>query len=205
MQPHMAVVPYQGHGASRAGCRCWPGECCTTHYSGHCAQQVLPTPSLPQVAIPNNIEDRLRALEGDKDQLHIQVTVLSDQVENQTDKITDLERVLDDKQGVLQKTEDVLARELLEKSALETARLGLLSEITDMRLRQTATERENQELRRRLQKSLHLSDASLERWESAGPPYSPAAARGRCRQGCSAPAGLRRPGRPRPPGAPGLM
>ena len=115
------------------------------------------------MAIPNNIEDRLRALEGDKDQLHIQVTVLSDQVENQTDKITDLERVLDDKQGVLLKTEDVLARELLEKSALETARLGLLSEITDMRLRQTATERENLELRRRLQKSLHLSDASLER------------------------------------------
>ena len=44
--------------------------------------------------------------------------------------------MLDDKQGALQKTEDVLARELLEKSALETARLGLLSEITDMRLRQ---------------------------------------------------------------------
>ena len=65
-----------------------------------------------------------------------QVTVLSDQVESQTEKITDLERVLDDKQGTLQKTEDVLARELLEKSALETARLGLLSEITDMRLRQ---------------------------------------------------------------------
>lgn len=97
-----------------------------------------------------NIEERLRALEGDKDQLHIQVkasktnkdinpfqvTVLSDQVESQTEKITDLERVLDDKQGTLQKTEDVLARELLEKSALETARLGLLSEITDMRLRQ---------------------------------------------------------------------
>ena len=100
-----------------------------------------------------NIEERLRALEGDKDQLHIQVqapnnkkniwsmdpfqvTVLSDQVESQTEKITDLERVLDDKQGTLQKTEDVLARELLEKSALEAARLGLLSEITDMRLRQ---------------------------------------------------------------------
>ena len=66
----------------------------------------------------------------------LQVTVLSDQVESQTEKITDLERVLDDKQGTLQKTEDVLARELLEKSALETARLGLLSEITDMRLRQ---------------------------------------------------------------------
>ena len=62
--------------------------------------------------------------------------MLSDQVESQTEKITDLERVLDDKQGALQKTEDVLARELLEKSALETARLGLLSEITDMRLRQ---------------------------------------------------------------------
>ena len=148
MQQHLSVVPYQGHGSGRPhGCGYCPGECCAPFYPSHCSQQSL------QVALPmtsTNIEERLRALEGDKDQLHIQVkasktnkdinpfqvTVLSDQVESQTEKITDLERVLDDKQGTLQKTEDVLARELLEKSALETARLGLLSEITDMRLRQ---------------------------------------------------------------------
>ena len=146
MQQHLSVVPYQGHGSGRPhGCGYCPGECCAPFYPNHCSQQSL------QVALPmpTNIEERLRALEGDKDQLHIQVedpkkrhnnpfqvTVLSDQVESQTEKISDLERVLDDKQGTLQKTEDVLARELLEKSALETARLGLLSEITDMRLRQ---------------------------------------------------------------------
>ena len=62
--------------------------------------------------------------------------MLSDQVDSQTEKITDLERVLDSKADVLKKTEDVLSREMLEKSALETARLGLLTEITDMRMRQ---------------------------------------------------------------------
>ena len=47
-----------------------PGECCAPFYPSHCSQQSL------QVALPmtsTNIEERLRALEGDKDQLHIQV------------------------------------------------------------------------------------------------------------------------------------
>ncbi len=45
------------------------------------------------------------------------VAVLSDQIENQTEKITDLERILDDKKEVLKKTEELLQREMLNRYA----------------------------------------------------------------------------------------
>ena len=74
MQQHLSVVPYQGHGSGRPhGCGYCSGDCCAPFYPSHCSQQSL------QVALPmpSNIEERLRALEGDKDQLHIQVLTLS--------------------------------------------------------------------------------------------------------------------------------
>ena len=74
MQQHLSVVPYQGHGPGRPhGCGYCSGDCCAPFYPSHCSQQSL------QVALPmpSNIEERLRALEGDKDQLHIQVLILS--------------------------------------------------------------------------------------------------------------------------------
>ena len=44
--------------------------------------------------------------------------MLSDQIESQTEKITDLERILDDKKEVLKKTEELLQREMLNRSVL---------------------------------------------------------------------------------------
>ena len=41
---------------------------------------------------------------------------MSDQIESQTEKITDLERILDDKKEVLRKTEELLQREMLNRS-----------------------------------------------------------------------------------------
>lgn len=55
-------------------------------------------------------EDRLLRLESDKDTLHLQVSVLSDQIEAQTNKIQDLEKMLDDKRNTLESTEDHLQR-----------------------------------------------------------------------------------------------
>ena len=144
-QSQMAMVPYS-HGHS----------CCASSYyppHGH---------DFP-LAIPNSsIEDRLRALEDDKDKLHVQVAVLSDQLENQTDKITDLETVLDDKKETLKKTEDLLQREILNKSSLETQKLELIAEITDIKIRLNSSDRENQELRRRLAQAHHMSDTSVD-------------------------------------------
>jgi len=167
----MALVPYNdSHGSCRS--------CCSS-YMNH--------PHNMQLALPSSIEDRLLALEDDKDKLHDQVGVLSDQIENQTEKITDLEKNLDDKKEVLKKTEDVLQREILNKSSLETQKLELLSEITDIKIKQSATERENLELRKRLQKKLHLSDSSLDSSRSLprGPSYQ--------REGSQPPPGVFRP------------
>ena len=76
---------------------------------------------------------------------------MSDQIEAQTDKITDLEKILDDKKDVLRKTEDVLQREMISRSSLETKKLELMSEISGLKLRQVAVERENVDLRKRLE------------------------------------------------------
>ena len=81
----------------------------------------------------------------------LQVALLSDQIEAQTDKITDLEKILDDKKDVLRKTEDVLQREMITRSSLETKKLELMSEISGLKLRQAAVERENIDLRKRLE------------------------------------------------------
>ena len=79
------------------------------------------------------------------------MALLSDQIEAQTDKITDLEKILDDKKDVLRKTEDVLQREMITRSSLETKKLELMSEISGLKLRQAAVERENIDLRKRLE------------------------------------------------------
>ena len=45
----------------------------------------------------------------------IQVSMLSDQIHNQTDKILDLERTLDSKKEALKKTEDLLQIEMINR------------------------------------------------------------------------------------------
>jgi hypothetical protein len=80
-----------------------------------------------------------------------QVALLSDQIDVQTDKISDLEKVLDDKKDVLRKTEDVLQREVIARSSLETKKLELMSDISGLKLRQAAVEKENMELRKKLE------------------------------------------------------
>lgn len=42
----------------------------------------------------NDAEDRVRRLEADKESLHLQVQVLSEQIQAQSEKMADLERAL---------------------------------------------------------------------------------------------------------------
>ena len=88
------------------------------------------------------------------------MAVLSGQIDHQTEKITDLEKTLDSKKEDLKKTENLLQIEMMNRSSLETTKLELMSEISSLKLKQTATEKENSELRQRLQKTLHLSEAT---------------------------------------------
>jgi len=65
---------------------------------------------LQQPAVNSDVDERLRRLEADKDSLQLQVTVLTEQIEVQTDKISDLEKLLDEKKRLLSNAEDMLQR-----------------------------------------------------------------------------------------------
>ena len=83
--------------------------------------------------------------------------VLADQVDNQIEKIGDLEKLLDDKKEVLKRTEDILQREMINRSALETKKLELLTDLSQLKLRQAAIEKENMELRKKLAKTMQAT------------------------------------------------
>ena len=81
--------------------------------------------------------------------MSLQVAVLSDQIDSATDKINDMEKLLDDKKEVLRKTEELLQREILTRSSLETQKLELMSTVTNLKLRQANIDQENIDLRKR--------------------------------------------------------
>ena len=82
---------------------------------------------------------------------------MADQVDNQIEKIGDLEKLLDDKKEVLKRTEDILQREMINRSALETKKLELLTDLSTLKLRQAAIEKENMELRKKLAKTMQAT------------------------------------------------
>ncbi|XP_030645687.1 liprin-beta-1b isoform X3 [Chanos chanos] len=87
-------------------------------------------------------QDRLNRLESDKESLVLQVSVLTDQVEAQGEKIRDLDLCLDEHREKLNATEEMLQQELLCRTALETQKLELMGEISNLKLKLTAMEKE---------------------------------------------------------------
>ncbi|XP_025162948.1 liprin-beta-2 isoform X3 [Harpegnathos saltator] len=95
----------------------------------------------------SKIEERLRKLESERGALHMEVSVLSEQVDAQSSKIQELESMLQDKKDSLRQMEEVLQKEILSRSALETQKLELLTSLSEMKLRQASLEHENLALR----------------------------------------------------------
>uniref|UniRef100_A0A672R1T6 Liprin-beta-1-like n=1 Tax=Sinocyclocheilus grahami TaxID=75366 RepID=A0A672R1T6_SINGR len=87
-------------------------------------------------------QDRLNRLESDKESLVLQVSVLTDQVEAQGEKIRDLDLCLDEHREKLNATEEMLQQELLCRSALETQKLELMAEVSNLKLKLTAMAKE---------------------------------------------------------------
>ncbi|KAI4905835.1 hypothetical protein NFI96_014556, partial [Prochilodus magdalenae] len=90
-------------------------------------------------------QERLSRLESDKECLVLQVSVLTDQVEVQGEKIRDLDMCLEEHRMKLNATEELLQQELLSRSALETQKLELLTEISSLKLKLATVDRENRE------------------------------------------------------------
>lgn len=80
-------------------------------------------------------QERLRRLEGDKEFLVLQVSVLTDQVEAQGVKISDLESSLEEHQHKLNSTEEMLQQELLSRTSLESQKLDLMGEVSYLKLK----------------------------------------------------------------------
>ncbi|XP_058129735.1 liprin-beta-1 isoform X2 [Anopheles coustani] len=92
-------------------------------------------------------DERLRRLQTDKEALAMQVKTLTEQVQSQSTKISELERTVKEKNQLLSNAEDLLQREMLSRSSLETQKLELMSAMSELKLQQAALERENLELR----------------------------------------------------------
>ncbi|XP_059043561.1 liprin-beta-1 isoform X5 [Mustela lutreola] len=95
--------------------------------------------------LPGNGEvyqERLAHLENDKESLVLQVSVLTDQVDAQGEKIRDLEFCLEEHREKLNATEEMLQQELLSRTSLETQKLDLMAEISNLKLKLTAVEKD---------------------------------------------------------------
>ncbi|XP_040486675.1 liprin-beta-2 isoform X3 [Ursus maritimus] len=101
-------------------------------------------------------QERLARLEGDKESLILQVSVLTDQVEAQGEKIRDLEVCLEGHQVKLNAAEEMLQQELLSRTSLETQKLDLMTEVSELKLKLVGMEKEQRDQEEKQRKAEEL-------------------------------------------------
>ncbi|XP_028915625.1 liprin-beta-2 isoform X2 [Ornithorhynchus anatinus] len=139
-----AALRAQVPGPTAACVQGWLGEGCLSQESHQ--------------ATANNetYQDRLTRLEGDKESLILQVSVLTDQVEAQGEKIRDLEVCLEGHQAKLNATEEMLQQELLSRTSLETQKLDLMAEVSELKIKLVGMEKEQSEYEEKQSKAEEL-------------------------------------------------
>ncbi|XP_020860923.1 liprin-beta-2 isoform X18 [Phascolarctos cinereus] len=110
----------------------------------------------PAAVTNETYQERLARLEGDKESLMLQVSVLTDQVEVQGEKIRDLEVCLEGHQVKLNAAEEMLQQELLSRTSLEAQKLELTAEVSELKLRLVGMEREQREQEEKQRKAEEL-------------------------------------------------
>ncbi|KAM4603059.1 liprin-beta-2 isoform 3-T3 [Polymixia lowei] len=130
--------------------------------------------NLRSLGSSESYQDRLSRLEGHKESLILQVSVLTDQVEAQGVKISDLEHSLEEHQQKLNSTEEMLQQELLNRTSLENQKQSLMGEVSYLKLKLTDMEEKHgverqhkaegllKELRILKDKVEHLEDQKLQ-------------------------------------------
>ncbi|XP_055011100.1 liprin-beta-1b isoform X2 [Boleophthalmus pectinirostris] len=104
----------------------------------------------------DHYQERLGRLESDKESLVLQVSVLTDQVEAQGEKIRDLDLCLEEHREKLNATEEMLQQELLCRTTLETQKLELISEVSNLKLKLNSIEKERLDFDERFRDSEDL-------------------------------------------------
>uniref|UniRef100_A0A914ZRU7 SAM domain-containing protein n=2 Tax=Parascaris univalens TaxID=6257 RepID=A0A914ZRU7_PARUN len=119
-----------------------------------------PSPSMSTVSCPEypELQEKLHRLAMARDSLSLQVTVLTEQVGAQKEKIRDLENLLASKRNKLDSTEELLQDHADSCGDLESKKLDLMAEVSNLKLKYATLEREKFETERKLR----LSQAEIE-------------------------------------------
>ncbi|CAG9540370.1 unnamed protein product [Cercopithifilaria johnstoni] len=119
-----------------------------------------PSPSMSTVSCPEypELQEKLHRLAMARDSLSLQVTILTEQVGAQKEKIHDLENLLAAKANNLDSTEELLQERIDNNGDLESKKLDLLAEVSNLKLKYATLEKEKMETERKLQ----LSQAEIE-------------------------------------------
>uniref|UniRef100_A0A914ZM30 SAM domain-containing protein n=2 Tax=Parascaris univalens TaxID=6257 RepID=A0A914ZM30_PARUN len=122
--------------------------------------RMSPSPSMSTVSCPEypELQEKLHRLAMARDSLSLQVTVLTEQVGAQKEKIRDLENLLASKRNKLDSTEELLQDHADSCGDLESKKLDLMAEVSNLKLKYATLEREKFETERKLR----LSQAEIE-------------------------------------------
>uniref|UniRef100_A0A0R3RN66 Liprin-beta-2-like n=1 Tax=Elaeophora elaphi TaxID=1147741 RepID=A0A0R3RN66_9BILA len=114
-----------------------------------------PSPSMSTVSCPEypELQEKLHRLAMARDSLSLQVTILTEQVGAQKEKIRDLENLLATKANNLDSTEELLQERVDSNGDLESKKLDLLAEVSNLKLKYATLEKEKMETERKLQLS----------------------------------------------------
>ncbi|XP_060932873.1 liprin-beta-1b isoform X3 [Limanda limanda] len=110
----------------------------------------------------DHYQERLSRLESDKESLVLQVSVLTDQVEAQGEKIRDLDLCLEEHREKLNATEEMLQQELQCRSSLETQKHELISEVSNLNLKLNSIDKDRVNFDDRFRDSEVCEDLILE-------------------------------------------
>lgn len=94
-----------------------------------------------------NVDERLQRLQRDKESLALQYQMVAEKLNEQADRILELEGLLSEKTQQLSAKDDLLQRQLCTRSELETQKLELMSALSELKLHRAALEKENRELK----------------------------------------------------------
>lgn len=92
-------------------------------------------------------DERLQRLQRDKESLALQYQMVAEKLNEQADKILELEGLLSEKTQQLSVKDELLQRQLCTRSELETQKLELMSALSELKLHRAALEMENRELK----------------------------------------------------------
>ena len=95
----------------------------------------------------SSVEERLLQLEADKDSLQLQVTVLEDQLDGQGSKVSEMEKMLRDKQLELRRMEELVGMERNKRTVAEKKCEELRTEASSLKLKCARLERDLNEIR----------------------------------------------------------